>query len=99
MGSTRLRSIGARDITGASVDVRRLSAARVERTLLRILKKNPLCAFATVTPDRRAHANTAYFAYSRAFEIYFLSHPESIHCRNVTSNSTMAIAVFESVQT
>jgi uncharacterized protein YhbP (UPF0306 family) len=99
MTSTLLRSVVARDITGAGVRVRRLSAARVERTLLRLLKKNAPCAFATVTPDGRAYANTAYLVYSRSLEIYFLSHPESVHCHNVTSNPTMAIAVFESAQT
>jgi uncharacterized protein YhbP (UPF0306 family) len=99
MAAARLRSIAAKDASGARVKARRLSAARVERTLFRILKKNPLCGFATVTPDGRAHVNTAYFAYSRSLEIYFLSHPDSLHCRNVTANPTMAIAVFESAQT
>lgn len=98
MASTRLQSIGATDAGGARVEARRLSAARLERTLLRILKKNPLCAFATITPEGRAPINTAYFAYSRSLEI-FLSHPDSLHCRNATANATMAIAVFESAQT
>src|SRR5258705_9182040 len=39
----------------------------------------------TVTPDDRAHINTAYFCYSGELEFYFLSHPRSTHCQNVSS--------------
>ena len=94
-----LRSIAAYDIAGEKTVVRRLTAARLGRTAERILKKNVLGAFATITADGRAHINTAYFAYSGAFELFFLSHPESLHCRNLRSRETMAIAVFESRQT
>lgn len=93
-----LRSLVARDITGEPTDIKRLTPARIQRIVRRILEKNPLCAFATVARGGHAHANTAYFAYSNALEIFFLSHPESLHCRNLTSNPTMAIAVFESAQ-
>jgi uncharacterized protein YhbP (UPF0306 family) len=59
---------------------------------------NPLCSLSTVTPDARAHINTVYFCYSEELELYFLSHPRSMHCRNVAANSSMAMAVFSSKQ-
>jgi uncharacterized protein YhbP (UPF0306 family) len=94
-----LRSITARDIAGERTYPKRLTAARVQRTMRRILKKNALCAIATVAAHGRAHVNTAYFAYSDALDLYFLSHPSSRHCRNLEANPTMAIAVFDSGQT
>lgn len=53
---------------------------------------------ATVTPEGRAHVNTAYFAWSEELELDFLSHPRSLHCRNVAANPAMAMAVFSSEQ-
>lgn len=53
---------------------------------------------ATVTRERRAHANTGYFCYSDDLELYFLSHPGARHCRNVSGNGTMAMVVFSSEQ-
>jgi hypothetical protein len=52
----------------------------------------------TVAPGTRAHINTAYFCYSRDLELFFLSDPTSLHCRNVRRNSSMAMAVFRSDQ-
>lgn len=94
-----LRSITARDIAGDRTYPKRLTAARVRRTMARILKKTELCAMATVAGNGRAHVNTAYFTHSNALELYFLSHPTSRHCRNLEANPTMAIAVFDSAQT
>lgn len=94
-----LHSITARGLAGDRTYPKRLTAARVRRTMGRILKKNALCAIATVAPNGRAHVNTAYFAYSDALELYFLSHPNSRHCRNLRAHSSMAIAVFDSRQT
>ena len=81
------------------MEIRRLSAARVQRTMGRILRKNPLCAIATVAAGGQAHVNTAYFATSASLDVYFLSHPDSLHCRNLKARPTMAIAVYESGQT
>lgn len=95
---TRLRSIAAHDIAGEKTTPRRLTSDRLQKVMSRILKKNKLCAIATVAGDGRAHVNTAYFAYSAALELYFLSHPDSLHCRNLQKRATMAIAVFDSGQ-
>jgi uncharacterized protein YhbP (UPF0306 family) len=57
-----------------------------------------LCSTATVTEENKAHINTAYFCYSDDLELYFLSDPGSLHCRNLSTNSSMAVTVFRSSQ-
>lgn len=52
----------------------------------------------TVSPGGRAHINTAFFAISPEFELFFLSHPHSRHCRNLAANPSMAVTVFSSDQ-
>jgi hypothetical protein len=44
------------------------------------------------------HINTAFFCFSRDLALYFLSHPESVHCHNLTRVPRMAAAVFDSHQ-
>ncbi len=77
----------------SSVSARALSAS-----LFRILEETSLCSLATVNSAHRAHINIAYFSYSSDLSLCFLSHPVSIHCRNVSSNSSMAVTVFSSRQ-
>jgi len=67
-------------------------------TLFRILHDNVLCSMATITAGNRAHINTGYFCYSQELDLYFLSHPDSMHCRNLASNSSMAVTIFSSAQ-
>jgi uncharacterized protein YhbP (UPF0306 family) len=55
-------------------------------------------SIATVTPERTAHANTAFFACSDALEVCFLSHPASRHCQNLASNPSVALTIFSSQQ-
>ena len=66
--------------------------------MLRILRNDVLCSIATVRGSR-AHVNTAYFAFSPALELYFLSAPDSVHCRNLEANPSMAMTVFSTAQT
>lgn len=70
----------------------------VRASLSRILNENVLCSMATVTSDFQAYVNTAYFSYSENFELYFVSHPGSCHCRNLETNPSMAMTVFSSSQ-
>lgn len=94
----QLRSIVAVDVTGQRLDDSPPPAERLVQAARRILRAAPLCAFSTVAAGARAHVNTAYFAWSDDLEVFFLSHPESLHCRNVRQRKTMAIAVFETGQ-
>jgi uncharacterized protein YhbP (UPF0306 family) len=98
MWAMRLLSTTAYDITSTKTEVKRLTADRVRRTISRILKRNVLCAIATVRADGHAHVSTAYFGYSAALDLYFLSHPGSLHCRNLRKSPIVAIAVFDSAQ-
>lgn len=74
-------------------------AAKVKRSVLRLLRENVLFSMATVTVEGRAHVNTVYFAWSEDLDLFFLSHPGSLHCRNLARNPSMSAAVFSSEQT
>ena len=75
------------------------SADRVCHAVTRTLNATTLCAWSTVLPDGTAHINIGYFAYTDDLFLYLLSHPASVHCRNLAANPTMAVAVFSTAQT
>jgi uncharacterized protein YhbP (UPF0306 family) len=75
-----------------------MSAARISKAALRLLDASTLCAIATVSPQRRAHVNTAYFAWSPEFELVWVSEPGATHSKNVRASSSAAIAVYDSTQ-
>src|SRR2546426_12332246 len=77
---------------------RSFSDPKVRKSVLRILRENALCSMATVARGDRAHINTAYFCYSPAVEVYFLSDASSTHCCNLEKNPSMAITIFRSAQ-
>lgn len=82
--------------------VRRLdkpfSEERIRRSISRILRENALCSISTVAPGHRPHINTAYFCYTSDLVLYFLSDPDSRHCRNLERSPSLAMTVFRSVQ-
>jgi uncharacterized protein YhbP (UPF0306 family) len=88
----------ARDVRGVRIVAKRVSEDRVRRSLFRILRENRLCSIATLTTRNRPHINIAYLCYSDELALYFLSHPGSLHCRNLSTNPYMAITVFVSSQ-
>ena len=63
-----------------------------------LLDASPLCAIATVTARGHAHVNTAYFAWSPELDLVWLSEAQARHSRNIRSNGTVAIAVYDSSQ-
>jgi uncharacterized protein YhbP (UPF0306 family) len=79
-------------------DGERISAARLRSIATRLLNASTLCAISSVGPTGRAHINTAYFAWSSALEIVWLSAPEARHSRNIRSDPSVAIAVYDSTQ-
>lgn len=85
-------------ITVTSRAQQKFSNAQVRRSLFSILQENVLCSMATVTKQNRAHINHAYFSYSENLDFYFLSDPASLHCRNLLTNSSMAMTIFNSSQ-
>ena len=92
------QNIIANEVDGAPIAGQLPSADQVARSVARVLKETGLCAWATVTKQGRAHINIGYFAQSPDFHLYLLSHPASLHCCNITTNASMAVAVFVSPQ-
>jgi uncharacterized protein YhbP (UPF0306 family) len=98
MHQARLTNVRSCDVTGLSIVTKGPSERRLRGSVFRILEEDVLCSIATVTADNRAHINTAYFSYSDQLEIYFLSHPDSLHCRNLSANPSAGMAIFSSSQ-
>lgn len=94
----RLTKIRSCDVTGLPIVLKGLSEKRLSNGVFRVLKDNVLCSIATVTANSRAHINTAYFCYSDELEFYFLSHPGSLHCRNLATNPSVGMTIFSSSQ-
>lgn len=93
-----LRNIISGNVKGVPLSRLKISEPRLKKSILRILKENVLFSIATVDSRNRAHINTAYFCFSDDLELYFLSHPESVHCQNLINNPSVAITVFSSAQ-
>src|SRR6266516_3228435 len=78
---------------------RRVSQARIGALALELLEASTLCAISTVGPRGRAYVNTAYFAWAPDLRIIWLSDPAARHSRNLRTNASAAIAVYDSGQT
>ena len=91
---SRIRAI---DPGGRPVQAR-ITRPRVLRSAERTLNENVLCSIATIGAGNTPHINTAYFSFSKNLDLFFLSHPDSQHCRNLTGNPRAAIAVYSSRQ-
>ena len=63
------------------------------------MNASPLCALATVSRGGRAHINHMYFARSGLFDVVWISDPDSRHSRNLLTNSSAAVTIFDSHQT
>lgn len=74
------------------------SAAKVTASVIRVLRTNILLSMATVDRRRSAHVNTAYFCYTDALDIYFVSAANSRHAQNVLKMPRVGSVVFDSRQ-
>src|SRR5919202_472255 len=83
-------------ITGST---RRVAARRLRALAEELLEASTLCAISTVGPRGRAYVNTAYFAWAPDLRIVWLSEPGARHSRNLRTNDSVAIAVYDSRQT
>lgn len=93
-----LQKISFENAAGKRIAVKGLTQKRIHRSASQILNKTTLCSIATVASSARVHINSAFFAFSADLQLFFLSHPDSLHCRNLTNNPSMAITVFASDQ-
>lgn len=64
----------------------------------RLLETSTLCSIATLSPGKRPHVNTAYFAWSPDIGLVWLSDPDARHSRNLEASGRTAIAVYDSNQ-
>ena len=80
------------------LESRAFAESAVRASLARILAETELASLATVAPGHRAHISTAFVAYSRDLEFYFLSDPASTHAQNLIRNPSMAMTIFRSSQ-
>jgi uncharacterized protein YhbP (UPF0306 family) len=96
--TVRLANLRTVDAGGRPLRVGRRSEKRVRSSVRSILERTPLCSLATVDSRGRAHSSHVYFAYSAECDIYFMSDPNSKHCRHLRNNPSMAISVYDSRQ-
>jgi uncharacterized protein YhbP (UPF0306 family) len=87
------------DPAGVPILTSKITNRQIQRSLYQLLTENVLCSMASITAEGRAHINTAYFSYTPDLKVYFFSHPNALHCQNVVSNPSMALAIFSSDQT
>jgi uncharacterized protein YhbP (UPF0306 family) len=78
--------------------MRPVARPRIEQAAFGLLDASRLCAISTVSPRTTAHVHTAYFVWSRDFEILWLSDPAATHSRNLRVRPSTAITVFDSHQ-
>jgi uncharacterized protein YhbP (UPF0306 family) len=75
-----------------------IAASRISAIAEQLLDASELCAIATVARRGQAYVNTAYFAWTPALRVVWLSDPEATHSRNLAANSSAAISVYDSSQ-
>jgi uncharacterized protein YhbP (UPF0306 family) len=74
------------------------SSERLHQVVAHILQGNMLCSMATRGEREQPHIHAAFFAFSDELALYFLSHPDSVHCRNLARAPDMAVSVFDGRQ-
>ncbi len=76
---------------------RPVGEARLRTLAASLLDSSTLCSIATVRSGG-AYVNTAYFAWTPQFRLFWLSDPAATHSQNIRRNPSVAIAVFDSHQ-
>jgi len=71
---------------------------RISRSVFGILENVKLCSLATVGSDGEVHINAAYFCFSDALDLYFVSDLATKHSQNIARCSKVAMAVFNTNQ-
>jgi uncharacterized protein YhbP (UPF0306 family) len=77
---------------------RRWSGGRLNAIARRLMKASPLCSLSTVSPGGRAHINHMYFAWNDAFEVFWISDADSRHSKNLITNRSAAVTIYDSRQ-
>jgi uncharacterized protein len=69
------------------------SEKSITESLRVLLEDSIICSIATVTSNGHAYISDVYFSYSPEMDFYFISSPDTVHCRNIAGNPTMALSV------
>ena len=78
--------------------IQKMDSQKIEQSIVNILSQNELCTMATVTLGGKPHANTAFYAFTDELMLYVLTPPDSRHGQNLTANSAISLAVYDSHQ-
>jgi uncharacterized protein YhbP (UPF0306 family) len=78
---------------------RRVSRERLRSIAEDLLEASTLASISTVTPRGRAYINTAYVAWAQDLRLIWLSEARAQHSRNLRSNPSAAVAIYDSGQT
>ena len=65
----------------------------LHQSIKQLLSKNMLMSLSTSVNDK-CNINTAYYAYSENYEMYFLSEDDTEHCKNIIVNPSVAAAIW-----
>jgi hypothetical protein len=71
---------------------------QLKASILAILNSVELCSMSTITPTSSSYIHTAYFCYSDALDLYFISNIDATHSKNLVRSPTMAVTVFDTNQ-
>ena len=63
------------------------------------MNASTLCAIATVSRGGKAHISHVYCAWDEWFRVYWISDPDSLHSRNLVTNGSAAVSIYDSKQT
>ena len=63
-----------------------------------IIEKNQYVSIATSDKKGKVWISPVVYTYDKSWNFYFLSMPSSKHCKNITENNDVAIAIFNSTQ-
>ena len=75
-----------------------ISDTQINTSVRAILDRVLLCSLATVGPNGESHISTAFFACSELLDLYFLSDPATLHCKNIADRPSVGVTVFDTHQ-
>lgn len=73
------------------------SDEKLNASISRILNANILCSIASIK-ENESYIHTAYYCFNNKLNFYFISDPSTQHTKNIESNHSVAIALYDSKQ-
>src|SRR5258708_34880375 len=79
-------------------DNKKYSNEQLNKSIIEILEHGRLLSMSTVRPDAAAHINTAFYSFDTSLRLFIITDPTTVHGVNLTTNNSIAAAVFDSHQ-